>query len=90
MEAVISVFYIEPQAGFQITQYHKPLAVDGKLEYIIPSASKKQQAINKMARITQIQLEVDSGKSLHDHKDHQSLIDLNRAGNLFLFKLRCD
>lgn len=73
-------FYSDLPAGFQITQYHKPLAIDGKLEYIIPSASKKQEVINKMARITQIQLEVDSGKSLHDHKDHQSLIDLNRAG----------
>lgn len=36
-----------------------------------------------MARITQIQLEQDSGKSLHDELRSQTLIDLNRAGNSF-------
>ena len=42
--------------------------------------------IKKVAGITQIQLEMDSGKSLHDHEDQQSLIDLNRAGNFIPFQ----
>ena len=36
--------------------------------------------VEKVARITQIQLEQDSGKSLHDEDLAESLIDLNRAG----------
>lgn len=37
--------------------------------------------IQKTVRIKQIQLEQDSGKSLHDDLRSQTLIDLNRAGN---------
>lgn len=35
---------------------------------------------DKTIRITQVQLEQDSGKSLHDAEESHSLIDLNRAG----------
>lgn len=73
-------FYADMPAGFQITQYRKPLAVSGKLEYVVPGMTKKMESTKKVAHITQIQLEVDSGKSLHDYEDKQSLIDLNRAG----------
>ena len=34
----------------------------------------------RVARLTQIQLEQDSGRSLHDPSASVSLIDLNRAG----------
>lgn len=34
----------------------------------------------KSSRIKQIQLEQDSGKSLHDAELKRSLVDLNRAG----------
>lgn len=34
----------------------------------------------KSVRIKQLQLEQDSGKSLHDAVDSYSLVDLNRAG----------
>lgn len=37
--------------------------------------------MRKTVSIKQIQLEQDSGKSLHDDVNGQSLIDLNRAGN---------
>lgn len=34
----------------------------------------------KVANIKQLQLEQDSGKSLHDEEASRSLVDLNRAG----------
>jgi len=41
--------------------------------------------VTKTVRIKQIQLEQDSGKSLHDDARSQTLVDLNRAGKLGLF-----
>ncbi|XP_029644270.1 glutamyl-tRNA(Gln) amidotransferase subunit B, mitochondrial isoform X1 [Octopus sinensis] len=73
-------FYADLPAGYQITQYFKPLAQGGKLKYYVPGHSKDKGHVEKEARITQIQLEVDSGKSLHDYTDRTTLIDLNRAG----------
>lgn len=40
------------------------------------------QMVTKTVRIKQIQLEQDSGKSLHDDARSQTLVDLNRAGKL--------
>lgn len=37
--------------------------------------------MRKTVSVKQIQLEQDSGKSLHDDLNSQTLIDLNRAGN---------
>ena len=36
--------------------------------------------VTRTVRVKQIQLEQDSGKSLHDDLRSQTLIDLNRAG----------
>ena len=67
------------KAGYQITQQRKPLARGGQLSYVtLDNISKRM--IEKVARITQIQLEQDSGKSVHDISNSYSLIDLNRAG----------
>lgn len=41
--------------------------------------------MTKTVRIKQIQLEQDSGKSLHDDSRSQTLVDLNRAGKPGLF-----
>ena len=38
--------------------------------------------VTRTVRVKQIQLEQDSGKSLHDDLRSQTLIDLNRAGRL--------
>lgn len=66
------------QCGYQITQQRAPLAVNGILEFQVynPSVHKKPYA--SKAKIKQVQLEQDSGKSLHDND--RSLVDLNRAG----------
>ncbi|XP_029361232.1 glutamyl-tRNA(Gln) amidotransferase subunit B, mitochondrial isoform X1 [Echeneis naucrates] len=67
-------------AGYQITQHRQPIAVEGILTYSLLGGKKMSQVIRKSVHIKQIQLEQDSGKSLHDDTHSQTLIDLNRAG----------
>ncbi|XP_034543318.1 glutamyl-tRNA(Gln) amidotransferase subunit B, mitochondrial [Notolabrus celidotus] len=73
-------FYADLPAGYQITQLRQPIAVDGTLTYSLLGGKKRSQVIRKIVTIKQIQLEQDSGKSLHDDLRSQTLIDLNRAG----------
>ncbi|CAL1535266.1 unnamed protein product [Lymnaea stagnalis] len=72
-------FYADMPAGYQITQYRKPLAVNGRMTYMF-QCSHNNKIERRSAQILQIQLEQDSGKSLHDPAVGYSLIDLNRAG----------
>ncbi|GFG30311.1 hypothetical protein Cfor_02126 [Coptotermes formosanus] len=73
-------FYSDLPAGYQITQHRVPLAQGGILEYpvFIPGAHNK--TYSKKCFIKQLQLEQDSGKSLHDAEACRSLVDLSRAG----------
>uniref|UniRef100_A0A1A8K0C3 Glutamyl-tRNA(Gln) amidotransferase subunit B, mitochondrial n=1 Tax=Nothobranchius kuhntae TaxID=321403 RepID=A0A1A8K0C3_NOTKU len=73
-------FYADLPAGYQITQQRRPVAVDGVLTYSFLGGKKRSQVVRKHVQIKQIQLEQDSGKSLHDDVHSQTLIDLNRAG----------
>ncbi|XP_038569039.1 glutamyl-tRNA(Gln) amidotransferase subunit B, mitochondrial [Micropterus salmoides] len=73
-------FYADLPSGYQITQLRQPIAVDGMLTYSFLGGKKRSQMIRKTVNIKQIQLEQDSGKSLHDDLRSQTLIDLNRAG----------
>ncbi|KAM8764034.1 glutamyl-tRNA(Gln) amidotransferase subunit B, mitochondrial [Rhynchonycteris naso] len=73
-------FYADLPAGYQITQQRLPIAVNGSLAYSLCVGKKQTQVINKTVRIKQIQLEQDSGKSLHDDLRSETLVDLNRAG----------
>lgn len=59
-------FYADSPAGYQITQQRAPLARNGLIVFpvFIPGLSKK--TFKKSARLHQLQLEQDSGKSLHD------------------------
>ncbi|EGW07313.1 glutamyl-tRNA(Gln) amidotransferase subunit B, mitochondrial isoform X1 [Cricetulus griseus] len=73
-------FYSDLPAGYQITQQRLPIAANGHLTYSVYMGKKRSQMTTKTVRIKQIQLEQDSGKSLHDDLRSQTLIDLNRAG----------
>ncbi|NWR58674.1 GATB amidotransferase, partial [Bucorvus abyssinicus] len=73
-------FYADLPAGYQITQQRVPIAVNGSLSYSLCTDNKISQMVTKTVRIKQIQLEQDSGKSLHDDTRSQTLVDLNRAG----------
>jgi len=66
-------FYPDLPKGYQITQYKKGLANNGKL--FIDSHSS-----SKMIRIRQIHLEEDAGKIIHESDVDRSLIDYNRCG----------
>ncbi|XP_016148065.1 glutamyl-tRNA(Gln) amidotransferase subunit B, mitochondrial [Sinocyclocheilus grahami] len=73
-------FYADMPAGYQITQQRVPIAVNGMLVYSYFEGRRRNQVVTKSVKIKQIQLEQDSGKSLHDDERSQTLIDLNRAG----------
>uniref|UniRef100_A0A4X2KVD4 Glutamyl-tRNA(Gln) amidotransferase subunit B, mitochondrial n=1 Tax=Vombatus ursinus TaxID=29139 RepID=A0A4X2KVD4_VOMUR len=72
-------FYADLPAGYQITQQRLPIAVNGCLTYSLSVGAHWSPSATKTVRIKQIQLEQDSGKSLHDDTRSQTLIDLNRA-----------
>ncbi|XP_050681451.1 glutamyl-tRNA(Gln) amidotransferase subunit B, mitochondrial isoform X1 [Leptidea sinapis] len=73
-------FYADLPAGYQITQQRAPLAKDGELKFQVFTPGIHKKPYNKISKIKQIQLEQDSGKSLHDAELKRSLVDLNRAG----------
>ncbi|XP_014470013.1 PREDICTED: glutamyl-tRNA(Gln) amidotransferase subunit B, mitochondrial [Dinoponera quadriceps] len=73
-------FYADLPAGFQITQQRQPIAVGGEINFYVSDPRIQKQPYSKSSKIKQIQLEQDSGKSLHNEDMKRSLIDLNRAG----------
>nr|XP_026494235.1 glutamyl-tRNA(Gln) amidotransferase subunit B, mitochondrial [Vanessa tameamea] len=73
-------FYADLPAGYQITQQRTPLASDGIINFQVYTPGVHKKPYNKSSKIKQIQLEQDSGKSLHDAELKRSLVDLNRAG----------
>ncbi|XP_067203197.1 glutamyl-tRNA(Gln) amidotransferase subunit B, mitochondrial [Linepithema humile] len=73
-------FYPDLPAGFQITQQGQPIAINGEIKFHVFTPGVHKTPYLKSSKIKQIQLEQDSGKSLHDENLARSLIDLNRAG----------
>ncbi|KAJ8298052.1 hypothetical protein KUTeg_024583 [Tegillarca granosa] len=73
-------FYADLPAGYQITQQRQPLAVEGHVNYLNFTPGIEGEPEPKTVNLEQLQLEQDSGKSLHDEANQRSLIDLNRAG----------
>lgn len=73
-------FYSDLPAGYQITQQRAPLARKGFLTFPVLTPVKQSKSYYKTVHLHQLQLEQDSGKSLHDDELKISLIDLNRAG----------
>jgi len=69
-------FYPDLPKGYQISQYDKPLAEHGFIEFPAPAGKKK-------IGITRLHIEEDAGKSLHEgfpDADEKTAIDLNRTG----------
>jgi aspartyl-tRNA(Asn)/glutamyl-tRNA(Gln) amidotransferase subunit B len=69
-------FYPDLPKGYQISQYERPLATDGALEYDGASGSRR-------VRITRVHMEEDAGKSLHEgfpDSDRFTYVDFNRSG----------
>ncbi|KAI9277745.1 glutamyl-tRNA amidotransferase B subunit [Umbelopsis sp. AD052] len=70
-------FYPDLPQGYQITQHHKPVSQGGELELATHDGVPEPMQV----RIEQIQLEQDTGKSIHDMRPDMTLLDLNRAGS---------
>jgi aspartyl-tRNA(Asn)/glutamyl-tRNA(Gln) amidotransferase subunit B len=69
-------FYPDLPKGYQITQYDKPLAVGGRVEYV-------RDGTRRSVGIARVHLEEDAGKSLHDgfpDSDRHTHLDFNRSG----------
>lgn len=67
-------FYPDLPKGYQISQEAAPLARNGKIWLYLPDGTRYP------VRIERIQLEEDTGKSLHDQDPFDTLLDFNRAG----------
>ncbi len=66
-------FYPDLPKGYQITQFERPLATDGKVVFDGETGPAR-------VRIRRIHMEEDAGKSLHDRFADGTAVDLNRAG----------
>jgi aspartyl-tRNA(Asn)/glutamyl-tRNA(Gln) amidotransferase subunit B len=69
-------FYPDLPKGYQISQYERPLATDGAVEW---SGAEGRRRI----RITRVHLEEDAGKSLHEgfpDSSRKTYVDFNRSG----------
>lgn len=64
-------FYPDLPKGYQISQYDKPFAYDGYLEFDLKDDSKR-------IRITRVHMEEDTGKSIHE--GISTLLDFNKSG----------
>jgi aspartyl-tRNA(Asn)/glutamyl-tRNA(Gln) amidotransferase subunit B len=72
-------------AGYQITQYRRPIAEHGHLKYwVYNSRQAASPAYHKCTRIARVQLENDSAKTIQDNANRRTLIDLNRAGGILI------
>ena len=76
-------FYPDLPKGYQISQFDLPVVGNGQLVIHVP-ASGKQEAYEKIVRLTRAHLEEDAGKSLHEDFHGMTGIDLNRAGTPLL------
>lgn len=70
-------FYPDLPKGYQVSQHTAPICTGGYLT-IQTSSGKKDVQLNR------IHMEEDAGKSIHDLFDHDTAIDLNRAGTPLL------
>ena len=69
-------FYPDLPKGYQISQFDRPFAEDGRLDVELDGTVRQ-------VRILRIHMEEDAGKSLHEgfpDSDRTTYIDLNRSG----------
>lgn len=74
-------FYADMPKNYQISQYDKPLCLEGGVELMkecYPKDAQKDVSASKTVRLTRIHLEEDVGKSFHF--EDSTGVDFNRAG----------
>ncbi|HUZ73190.1 MAG TPA: Asp-tRNA(Asn)/Glu-tRNA(Gln) amidotransferase subunit GatB [Stellaceae bacterium] len=67
-------FYPDLPAGYQISQFTRPIVGRGEIVLDFPDGA------TRTVGITRLHLEQDAGKSLHDQHPSFTYVDLNRAG----------
>ncbi len=67
-------FYPDLPKGYQISQFDRPLATDGRLA--LEDGADEARSV----RIHRVHMEEDAGKSVHDRYAGSTAIDLNRSG----------
>jgi aspartyl-tRNA(Asn)/glutamyl-tRNA(Gln) amidotransferase subunit B len=67
-------FYADLPAGYQISQYTRPIVSNGRLTVELDGGKTKEIGI------TRLHMEQDAGKSLHDQHPTKTYVDLNRSG----------
>jgi len=67
-------FYPDLPAGYQISQFTRPIVGTGEVVLDLPDGAQRRVGI------TRLHLEQDAGKSLHDRHPALTYVDLNRAG----------
>ena len=67
-------FYADLPAGYQISQYTRPVVGAGRVVVELADGTTREIGI------TRLHLEQDAGKSLHDQHPSLTYVDLNRAG----------
>ena len=67
-------FYPDLPAGYQISQFTRPIVGQGKLRVDLVDGSSREIGI------TRLHLEQDAGKSIHDRDPRTTHVDLNRSG----------
>ena len=73
-------FYPDLPKGYQISQFHEPIAEHGYIEFDVPKAQPPRDHIR--IGITRAHLEEDAAKNAHiaDTDSHATYVDYNRAG----------
>jgi aspartyl-tRNA(Asn)/glutamyl-tRNA(Gln) amidotransferase subunit B len=67
-------FYADLPAGYQISQFSRPIVGKGTIILDLPDGKTREVGI------TRLHLEQDAGKSLHDQHPSLTYVDLNRSG----------
>lgn len=75
-------FYPDLPKGYQISQYDRPIGINGEL--ILEYLDKDKKLVQRKVRITRVHLEEDAAKLIHDPSTKSSLVDYNRAGTPLL------
>jgi aspartyl-tRNA(Asn)/glutamyl-tRNA(Gln) amidotransferase subunit B len=68
-------FYPDLPKGYQISQFDRPLATEGRV--VIGTRADGSPIV---VRLTRLHMEEDAGKSIHDRFTGATAVDLNRAG----------
>jgi aspartyl-tRNA(Asn)/glutamyl-tRNA(Gln) amidotransferase subunit B len=71
-------FYPDLPKGYQISQLEFPIVGHGEVQVLLDDGTEKT------IRITRAHMEEDAGKSVHEHFDRETGVDLNRAGTPLL------